>query len=122
MNIDTIRDYCLSKKGVSEDFPFDADTLVFKVMGKMFVLLPLEKWEKGEAFINLKCDPDYASELREAYDSIEPGFHMSKTHWNSLYLYKNELNPKFVCELIDHSYEMVVKGMTKKLRDALNNL
>jgi len=122
MNIDTIRDYCLNKKGVSEDFPFDADTLVFKVMGKMFVLLPLEKWEKGEAFINLKCDPDYAIELREAYDSIEPGFHMSKTHWNSLYLYKNELNPKFVCELIDHSYEMVVKGMTKKLRDALNNL
>jgi len=122
MNIDTVRDYCLSKKGVTEAFPFDADTLVFKVMGKMYVLLPLEKWERGEAFINLKCDPNYAIELRETYESIEPGFHMSKTHWNSVYVYKNELEPKFVLELIDHSYDMVVKGMTKKLRDALNNL
>jgi predicted DNA-binding protein (MmcQ/YjbR family) len=121
MNIEQLRDYCLNKKGVTEDFPFDQNTLVFKVLGKMFALFPLEKWEKGEGSDNLKCEPEYALELRETYESITAGWHMSKTHWNSLYIYKGELQPKLVCELIDHSYDMVVKGMTKKMRQELKS-
>ena len=114
MNIEQIRNYCLSKKSVTETFPFDKDTLVFKVLGKMFVLLPLVQWEKGEASINLKANPEYAEELRRDYQSIKPGFHMNKKHWNSLSLNQGELKPQFVLELIDHSYEMVVKRMPKQ--------
>ncbi|TYA69953.1 MmcQ/YjbR family DNA-binding protein [Seonamhaeicola marinus] len=119
MNIEQIRTYCLSKKSTTEDFPFDEDTLVFKVLGKMFALVSLKKWESGEAGINLKCDPDYAEELRAEYNSIRPGFHMSKKHWNTLYLNEGGLAPSLVKELIDHSYDMVVKGMPKKLRETL---
>lgn len=118
MNIEQIRNYCISKKGVTEDFPFDEDTLVFRVLGKMFALIGLEKWEVGEKAINLKCDPDYAEELRAAYSSIRT-YHMSKKHWNTLYIHEGELSPKFIFELIDHSYEMVLNGMTKKMRDSL---
>lgn len=120
MNIDQVRDYCLSKPHVEETFPFDENTLVFKVAGKMFALTPLDKWEEGLASINLKCDPDYALQLRETYLSIEAGWHMSKKHWNSVYVYKKELEPKFILELIDHSYDMVIKGMSKKMREQLD--
>lgn len=120
MNIEQLRTYCLSKPHTSEDFPFDKNTLVFKVAGKMFALAPLSKWESGLASVNLKANPDYALELRATYESIVPGFHMSKKHWNTLYIYKGELQAKFICELIDHSYNMVVNGMTKKLRESLN--
>ncbi|OEK07778.1 MmcQ-like protein [Flavivirga aquatica] len=119
MNIEQIREYCLNKKGTTEDFPFDADTLVFKVLGKMFALVSLKRWEQGEAAINLKADPDYSQELRAEYNSIKPGYHMSKKHWNTLYLHENELQPQFVKELIDHSYTMVIKGMTKKQKESL---
>ena len=119
MNLEQLRKYCMSKKGVTEDFPFDADTLVFKVLGKMFALFPLEKWEAGEGWVNLKCDPEYALELRAEYNSVLPGWHMSKSNWNSVLIYKGELQTKFILELIDHSYDMVVKGMPKKLRDQL---
>jgi predicted DNA-binding protein (MmcQ/YjbR family) len=119
MNIEQLRDYCLSKKGVTEGFPFDEDVLVFKVLGKMFLLTSLKNWEEGVQFINLKCDPDYAQDLREEYESIESGYHMSKKLWNSVYIYKGELQPQFIMELIDHSYDMVVKGMTKKMRESL---
>ena len=119
MNIEQICEYCISKKGVTEDFPFDADTLVFKVSGKMFALISLDKWEAGQKAINLKCDPDYVEELRAEYTAIYPGYHMSKKHWNTVDLTLDEISPKFLTELIDHSYEMVVKGMLKKMRDAL---
>lgn len=119
MNIEQLRDYCVKKKAVSEDFPFDEDTLVFKVLGKVFALVGLEKWESGQKGINLKCDPDYAEELRAEYSNITPGYHMSKKHWNTIDLSSDEISPKFLFELIDHSYEMVVKGMTKKMRDSL---
>jgi predicted DNA-binding protein (MmcQ/YjbR family) len=82
-------------------------------------LVPLERWEKGEASINLKCDPEYGEELRADYYSIEPGFHMNKVHWNSVYIYKGELKSEFIFHLIDHSYKMVIKGMSKKLRGTL---
>ena len=119
MNIEQLRNYCIKKKGVIEDFPFDKDTLVFKVLGKMFALTGLQKWEAGEKTINLKCDPDYAEELRAQYNSIQPGYHMSKKHWNTIALTSDEVSPKFILELIDHSYNMVVKGMPKKMRDTL---
>lgn len=122
MTVDSVREYCLTKKGSSEDFPFDQDTLVFKVLGKMFALVPLENWERGEASINLKCDPDYAIELRERYTSIEPGFHMSKVHWNSVYLYRGEIDRDFLFELIDHSYDKVVEKMTKKDKTLLKRM
>ncbi|AUP80156.1 MmcQ/YjbR family DNA-binding protein [Flavivirga eckloniae] len=119
MHIDQLREYCLSKKGTTEEFPFDEETLVFKVLGKMFALASLKRWEAGEASVNLKADPEYSEELRAEYNSIRPGFHMSKKHWNTLYVHEGELQPKLICHLIDHSYDMVVKGMTKKMRDSL---
>jgi len=119
MHIEQIREYCLSKKGTTEDFPFDQDTLVFKVLGKMFALASLKWWERGEAAINLKADPEYSEELRVEYTSIRPGYHMSKKHWNTLYLHEGELQSELIKALIDHSYDMVVKGMSKKLRNTL---
>ncbi|MGZ0016154.1 MmcQ/YjbR family DNA-binding protein [Yeosuana sp. AK3] len=119
MNINQYRNYCLSKKAVTEHFPFDNDTLVFKVLGKMFALVSLKNWEEGNAFINLKCHPEYAQELRASYESIQPGYHMHKEQWNSVYIHSGELSIGLIKELIDHSYEMVVKGMTKKLRAQL---
>jgi len=119
MNIEDYRNYCLSKKEVTEHFPFDEDTLVFKVLGKMFALASLKRWENGEAFINLKCDPEYAQELRAEYDSIKPGYHMHKQQWNSVYVHSGELSVQLIKELIDHSYDMVVKGLPKKLRETL---
>jgi predicted DNA-binding protein (MmcQ/YjbR family) len=118
MNLETYYEYCLSKKGVTEHFPFDEDTLVFKVGGKMFALSSLAQWEKNEASVNLKCDPERAQELRAEYDEIKPGFHMSKVHWNTIALNGN-LPDKFVKELIDHSYELVFKSLTKKIQNEI---
>ena len=117
LNIEDIRDYCLSKREVTESFPFDEDTLVFKVANKMFLLISLKRWESGNGFINLKCDPEWAQELRGEYDSIEPGYHMHKKLWNSVYAQTGELSPQFIRELIDHSYDEVVKELPKKIRD-----
>lgn len=112
MNIEEFRSYCLLKKGVTEDFPFDEQTLVFKVMGKMFALSGLERLPPQ---VNLKCDPERAIELRSAYDGdIIAGYHMSKVHWNTLML--QNLPPKIILELTDHSYDLVVAKFTKKLR------
>ena len=119
MNIEQLREYCIKKKGTTEDFPFDEDTLVFKVLGKMYVLTGLPKWERGEAAINLKADPEYAEELRAEYESIHPGYHMSKKHWNTIDIYQEELPVEFIFKLIDHSYDMVLKGMSKKMRDSI---
>ena len=122
MNIEEYRNYCLAKKGVTEEFPFDEETLVFKVMGKMFALTSLKRWEEGDESVNLKCDPDRALELREQYEGINPGFHMSKKHWNTVHINSGELSIQLIKELIDHSYDLVVKGLTKKLREELNSL
>ena len=121
MNIDQIREHCLAKKGTTEEFPFDQDTLVFKVLNKMFVIAPLDKWENGEASLTLKCDPEYTIELRDRYESIYAGPYVSNKHWNTVALFKRELHPDLVLELIDHSYDMVVKGLSKKLRATLDH-
>ncbi|AVR45193.1 MmcQ-like protein [Christiangramia fulva] len=119
MNIDTFRDYCLSKKGVTEGLPFGPDTLVFKVMGKIFALASLDEVPLRA---NLKCDPGRAVELREEHeDSILPGYHMNKKHWNTVVL-DGRLDPKLVFELIDHSYDLVVESLTQKLQKELNDL
>jgi predicted DNA-binding protein (MmcQ/YjbR family) len=115
MNIQQYFDYCLSKKGVTEHFPFDEDTLVFKVGGKMFALASLSEWEKGNPSVNLKCDPERAEELRAEHDDIQPGYHMSKVHWNTVKVNRN-LSDKFLKELIDHSYDLVFKSLTKKIQ------
>lgn len=118
MNIEELRDYCLSKKGVTESFPFDEQTLVFKVMGKMFALSGLEH---KPTKVNLKCDPEKSILLREEYDGlITPGFHMSKVHWNTVETEMN-LPHKLLLELIDHSYELVVSKLTKRLKEQLKN-
>ena len=115
MNIEQYFDYCLSKKGVTEHFPFDEDTLVFKVGGKMFALASLSEWEKGNPSVNLKCDPERAQELRAEHEDIQPAYHMSKVHWNTVKVNRN-LSDKFLKELIDHSYDLVFKSLTKKIQ------
>jgi predicted DNA-binding protein (MmcQ/YjbR family) len=113
MNLEIFYEYCLSKKGVTEHFPFDQETLVFKVGGKMFALSSLKEWEKGTPSVNLKCNPDYAEELRAQYGDIKPGWHMSKIHWNTIEI-NRDVPDSLIKELIDHSYELVFKSLTKK--------
>ncbi|MEO4004272.1 MmcQ/YjbR family DNA-binding protein [Flavobacterium supellecticarium] len=119
MDIQAYYEYCLSKKGVTEHFPFDEDTLVFKVGGKMFALSSLKEWENGSPSINLKCDPERAQELRGQYDDIKPGYHMSKIHWNTVTV-NGELPDKFVRELIAHSYDLIFNSLTKKIQSEIN--
>lgn len=115
MDIQQYYDYCLSKKAVEEAFPFDEDTLVFKVGGKMFALSSLREWESGSPGVNLKCDPDRAAELRAQYDNINPGYHMSKVHWNTVTL-GGDVSDRFLKELIDHSYDLVFGSLAKKMQ------
>ena len=113
MNIETFRDYCLKKPGVEETFPFGEDTLVFKVMGKIFALTGLDS---EEFTVNLKCDPDRAIQLRESHpEAILPGYHMNKRHWNTVH-FEGDLLDQLLMELTDHSYELVVDSLTKKER------
>lgn len=117
MNIEEFRDYCISKKGVTEEFPFDKNTLVFKVMGKMFALTDVESFE----FINLKSDPEVAVELREKYEGVKPGYHMSKSHWNSVYT-NSDVSDKMMKQFIDVSYGLIVNSLTKKMKEELKNV
>ena len=111
MNIETLREYCISKSEVSESFPFDEVTLVFKVCGKMFALLNLS----GEVSINLKCNPELAIELRDKYSAVIPGYHMNKTHWNTVII-DGSIPDKLIMEWIDHSYWLVVSQLPKILK------
>jgi predicted DNA-binding protein (MmcQ/YjbR family) len=108
MNVESIREYCIKKERVTEGFPFGDDTLVFKVDGKIFALLNLD----GDLSINLKCDPGYAIELRERYQSVIPGYHMNKKHWNTV-LIDGTVPDREVLNWIDHSYELIA-GTYKK--------
>jgi len=120
MSIEEFRDFCLNNPGSSESFPFDDDILVFKVLNKMFALTSLKKWEEGDHSINLKCDPGKAIELREKYpDSVFPGYHMHKKHWNTVVIENTELSERYIRYLINHSYELVVSNLPKKDREKL---
>ncbi len=117
MNIEFYRGYCLKKPGVTESFPFDNNTLVFKVMNKMFALCDVDLFTS----VNLKCDPERAVQLREEYEAINPGYHMNKVHWNTI---QNDgtVPDKLFLELIDHSYQLIVESLPKKLKEELANL
>jgi len=116
MNIEDLREYCLSKKGATENFPFDEVTLVFKVANKMFALTSLDEALR----VNLKCNPEKAIELREKYEYVLPGYHMSKTHWNTV-LINEASNDKLVYKWIDDSYNLVINGLTKKEKEKVLN-
>lgn len=109
MNIEELRDYCLEKPAVTEGFPFGEDTLVFKVAGKIFLLSGLAA---GDRF-NVKCDPELAIELRERYTEVQPGYHMNKKLWNTVFM-NGSLTRKQLLDMVDHSYTQVVKSLPKK--------
>ncbi len=112
MNVESFRDYCLSKPAATEGAPFGPDNIVFKVKGKMFALLALDEVPTR---VNLKCDPDLALELRDRYEQVEPGYHMNKKHWNTVVL-DGVIPDREVKTMIDHSYELVAKSLPKGKR------
>jgi predicted DNA-binding protein (MmcQ/YjbR family) len=117
MNIETLRTYCIKKKGVTEEFPFGPETLVFKVKGKVFLLTSLG----GEGLqFNVKSDPDKAVDLRDRYDAIQPGYHMNKKHWNTV-IVDGSVPMQLLKEMIDDSYELVVQSLPKKIREELTS-
>lgn len=116
MNIEEIRNYCIAKKGVSEGFPFNETTLVFKVMNKMFCLLSLDS-----SRISLKNDPEKNEMLRGQYTAIIPGYHLNKTHWNTIEL-NETVPPGLLQEMIDESYELIVKSLPKKIQNEYHQL
>ena len=115
MHIESFRTYCLNKANVSESFPFDDQVLVFKVAGKIFALANIESFNS----FNVKCDPEKAVELREGYTAVEAGYHMSKKHWNTVFVDRDATEQELK-EWIDHSYELVYNGLPKKIKTELN--
>jgi len=116
MNIERFREYCMSKIGVSEEFPFDHKTLVFKVAGKMFALTDVDDFTS----INLKCDPEMAVELREQFDAVAPGYHMNKKHWNTITI-DGSFSEVLLQQWIDNSYDLVVDKLSKKEKALLSS-
>ncbi len=117
MNIEDFREFCMSKPGVTESTPFGPEVLVFKVMNKMFALTDLDEFVS----VNLKCDPEYAIELREKFDGIVPGYHMNKKHWNTI-LTDGSVPEDLLYQLIDDSYDLIIKSLPKKDKEALKDL
>ncbi|MFT4073357.1 MAG: MmcQ/YjbR family DNA-binding protein [Dysgonamonadaceae bacterium] len=120
MNLEELRECCISVKGASESFPFDESTLVFKVMGKMFAYTSLEPGDSGFA-VNLKCEPERAVELREKYQGIIPGFHANKKYWNTVYL-KSDVSDSLLKELIGHSVDEVIKKLPQRKQEEYRQL
>ena len=117
MNIEDFRNYCLTKKGVTEEFPFDQNTLVYKVIGKMFALTDLQDFVS----VNLKCKPEKAVMLREEFDFVKPGWHMNKMHWNTIEI-DWRLEDDLFKSWIDDSYDLVVSKLTRKQKEQLHSL
>jgi len=117
MNLDQLRDYCLAKPAATESLPFGPDTLVFKVANKMYAVSGLNE---ENLRVNLKCNPDYAVELRERYEAIKPGWHMNKQHWNTVCIESGDLRDDFIRELIDHSYDLIVRSLSRKVKAEYN--
>jgi predicted DNA-binding protein (MmcQ/YjbR family) len=115
MDIETLREYCISKQDTKECFPFNETTLVFKVAGKIFLLVDIDSRPLS---FNVKCDPQKAIELREKYSFIVPGFHMNKKHWNTIE-WDSRANSKLIYSCIDDSYQLVVSSLPKKLQSKL---
>jgi predicted DNA-binding protein (MmcQ/YjbR family) len=117
MDLAELQAYLLAKKGVVEERPFGPEALVYKVMGKMFALIA---WEANPLTISLKCDPDEALFLRDIYTAVRPGYHLNKKHWNTVTINGSVPEKEFL-RMIDDSYNLVVKGLTKAQREALLN-
>lgn len=117
MNLESFRKHCLSKKGVTEEFPFGEETLVYKVMGKMFALTDIENFES----VNLKVDPEVGEELREKYAAVQPGYHMNKKHWITV-LMDGTIPDKMILKWVDNSYDLVASGLTKSQKSALQTM
>ena len=119
MNIEEVREYCMAKKGTTEEFPFDSDTLAFKVAGKVFLLTSLT----FRPFrVNLKMDSQLVAEFRDKYEDVQPGYHMNKKHWNSVYYDNGTIPRKELMWMLDHSYSEVVKRLPKKIQEELKRL
>jgi len=116
--LEPLRDYVLGKPGAEETFPFGPEVMVMKVGGKMFALIG---WENVPVTINLKCDPERAIELRELYSGVAPGYHMNKKLWNTVTM-DGSVDLDFVCELIDHSYDLILASLPRKLQAEIRNL
>ena len=114
MNIESLREYCLCKPAVIETFPFGEDTLVFKVFDKIFLLCGLDQPDR----FNVKCEPERAVSLREEYEEVQPGYHMNKTHWNTVFM-NGRLNDMQLKEMIDHSYDLIVSSLPKSKRESI---
>lgn len=117
MNIESLQLYCLTKPGVTEEFPFGEQTMVYKVMGKIFALTSLDSTPLS---INLKCDPEKAVQLREEYHCVLPGFHMNKKHWNTV-IADGSVKDAMLKEWIDHSYDLVVSSLPKTVRAQMSS-
>ena len=115
MDVETLREYCLAKKAVEESFPFGETTLVFKVMGKIFLLTGLDS---PILQFNVKCDPEKAIEWREQYAAVQPGYHMNKKHWNTVTA-DGSIPSRILREMIDDSYQLIVKSLSKKDQEGL---
>jgi len=115
MKSEIFKNYCLSKKGAIEDFPFGADTLVIKIATKMFALFSKRE---NKICISLKCDPFLAEDLRQRFSSITPGYHLNKKHWNSVVI-DSSVPEDEIYWMIDHSYELVLKSLTKSERESI---
>lgn len=111
MDIESYRSFCLNREGVTESFPFDGNTLVFKVYGKMFALMDVNHFES----VNLKCDPEKAVRLREMFAGVTPGYHMNKVHWNTVRC-DGSIPDKHILEWTNDSYQLVLKSVPAKLR------
>lgn len=115
MELEEIRQHCLLKPGVTEDFPFDESVLAFRVMGKIFLLTNIDAFPQS---FNVKCEPELAVDLRDQYDAVQPGYHMNKKHWNTIML-DGTVEDALLIEWIDHSYARVAAGLTRAQRDQL---
>ena len=118
MNIESLRNYCLGKEDVTEEFPFGEDTLVYKVKGKIFAITSLND---SPLSVNLKMRPDLVPDWRERYSEVMPGYHMNKKHWNTVSL-TGRLKPSQIREMIDHSYDLVAASLSKKEKEIIAGL
>ncbi len=116
MDIETLKNHALAKPATTQDFPFDEETMALRVKNKIFALVPIT----GTPQANLKCDPDWAEILRQTYPSVTPGYHMNKRHWNTV-IFDDTIPDDEILEMLDHAYDQVVKGLPKKVREALQN-
>lgn len=114
MHIESFREFCLAFNGVTEGFPFDHKTIVFKVGGKMFALADIEEFNS----FNVKCDPELAVELRERYQAVQPGFHMNKTHWNTVYI-DQDMSDDLLFEQVRNSYTIILNSLPKKMKNEI---